>query len=327
MTLSFHDLEFRAELPEIPRSMPVVQTIAQCAPERSRTIRSLAEHWDLGELTEIGVPWGHALGNEVGQVEFLSASGAIRGRNLQVVNAFEDERRDWPDVEAVDTPDGRQWEVGERFRRDLINRSRALLERIGLAEDASSTDVSVGQWVMLDEYGEELDSGPGRITVRLSYTLDDLAFIGPGSKTLLHYDPIGREPHLARVFHVHRGIGDIRSVDIGDAESAFWALLVDPYLVEQVRRGGKVVITGVKVGLLSLPADVAQRFAVPSLAVEGWIEGLTDDEGRPFEPRFGRYVPMVAPDVLHHAGVVVADTLTSSTVSLSRKTPDWAHGG
>ena len=75
MTLSFKDLEFRTEVPDIPRSLPVTQTIAQCAPERSRSVRALADHFKLGDLVEVGLPWGYALGNDAGQVEFFSASG------------------------------------------------------------------------------------------------------------------------------------------------------------------------------------------------------------------------------------------------------------
>ena len=47
MTLSFKDLEFRTEVPDIPRSLPVTQTIAQCAPERSRSVRALADHFGI----------------------------------------------------------------------------------------------------------------------------------------------------------------------------------------------------------------------------------------------------------------------------------------
>jgi len=314
MTLSFKNLEFRTELPDIPSSMPVAQVSAQCASERGRSVRALAEHFELGDLVEVGVPWGYALGNEAGQVEFFSASGGVRGRNLKVVNAFEDERRDWADAHTVDSKTGTEWTLGEKSRRDLVKRSRGLLERLGLAVDAASVDVVLGQWALLDEDGNERESGPGRATVKLSYALEALPFIGPGSKTLLHYDPIDREPRLARLFHVHREVGDVRNVEIGDAERAFDALLADPFLVARARGKTKIAITSVKVGLLSLPADVVQRFAIPSLAVEGTIEGLKDNKGQPFELRFGRYVPAASSEALRSAGVVRVDELPTSTV-------------
>ncbi len=321
MTLSFKDLDIRTELPDIPASMPVAQTVAQCAPERSRTVRALAEHFDLGDVIDVGVPWGFALGSDAGQVEFLSASGGVRGRNLKVINAFDDERRDWPDAEAVDSPEGKRWVIGKKAQRDVLERSSGLLERLGLAVDAASTNVSLGQWALLDEQGNELDSGPGRATVQLSYAVENIALIGPGAKTLLHYDPLDRKPQLARLFHVHRSIGDLRSVDVGDTERAFAALLDDPFLVTRARGGAKVAITSVKIGLLALPADVVQRFAIPSLAVEGVVEGIEDDKGRPFELNFGRYVPAVSPEVLRRVGVVTADTVPGSTVGRSRKKP------
>ena len=91
--------------------------------------------------------------------------------------------------------------------------------------------------------------------------------------------------------------------------------------VTRARGGAKVAITSVKVGLLALPADVVQRFAIPSLAVEGVVEGLEDDKGRPFELNFGRYVPAVSPAVLRLVGVVTADAVPGSTVGRSRKKP------
>lgn len=319
MTLSFKDLEFRTELPDIPSTMPVAQIAAQCASERGRSVKALADHFELGDLVEVGVPWGYALGNEAGQVEFFSASGGVRGRNLKVVNTFEDERRDWADARTVDSKAGTQWVLGEKSHRELVKRSRRLLESIGLAVDAASTDVVLGQWALLDEDGNERESGPGRATVKLSYALETLPFLGSGSKTLLHYDPIDGEPRLARLFHVHREVGDVRSVEIGDTERAFAALLADPFLVARARGKTKVAITSVKVGLLSLPADVVQRFATPSLAVEGTIEGLKDNKGQPFELRFGRYVPAASSEALRSAGVVTVDELPTSTVVRSGK--------
>ena len=120
---------------------------------------------------------------------------------------------------------------------------------------------------------------------------------------------------------MHRSVGEARSVEVGDTERAFAALLADPFLVTRVRRRAKVAITSVKVGLLALPADVVQRFAIPSLAVEGSIEGLIDPKGQPFELRFGRYVPVVSSDELHRAGVAAAAEMPSSTVGPSGKSP------
>ncbi|MDQ1733738.1 MAG: hypothetical protein QOK10_3897 [Pseudonocardiales bacterium] len=318
MTLAFKDIEFRTELPEIPRAMPVIQTVAQCAPERTRPVRALAEHLQLSDLTEVDLPWGYALGSEAGQVEFFAASGAVRGRSLKVINAFSDERRDWPDVTRVDTADGAAWAIGEKSGRDLMEQSRSLLDRLGLAEDTAAADVVLGQWALLDEEGAERDSGPGRATVRFSYAYENLPFIGPGSKTALHYEPLDKQPQLARMFHVHRSIGDARSVEVGDVERAFSALLADPLLASRVRRRARVALTGVQVGLLALPADTPQRFAVPTLAVEGVIEGLTDSDGRPHELRFGRYVPMASDETLRGAGVAGAE-LPTSTVQRTRR--------
>ena len=57
----------------------------------------------------------------------------------------------------------------KKWSRELIRRSRGLLERLELTDEPASTDVTLGQWALLDDDGNERDSGPGRATVQLSY--------------------------------------------------------------------------------------------------------------------------------------------------------------
>lgn len=303
MSLSLQDIEFRTELPDIPRSMPVGVTEAPCARDRADAMRSLAEVLDLREAIQVDLPFGHALATETGQVEFFSASGALRARDTDLLRSFEDERRDWPDVEEVEDREGLSYRLGEGTTQRLIEQARRLLDRVGLADDGVDTvDVVLGRWALLDESGHERESGPGRATVRMAYAVEGTSLIGPGAKTNVHYDPVEGTPTLARLFHVLRPVVDVREVETGDTELAFTAFLRDPFLVAQTERGGRIVVTAVEVGLLALPADTTQRIAYPAVAVEGRVEGLKDERGG-LELRFGRYAPAAAPEALRRAGV------------------------
>lgn len=314
MTLTLGDIEFRTELPPIPAAMPAAVTEAQCGHERTEAIRTLAAILDLGEAVDVALPFGHALASKTGQVEFFAASGAIRARNLSVINAFDDEQRPWPDVKKIEDKDGISYALGDGSVRQLLAMSRELLDKTGLADDGvADMDVVVGRWAHLDEKGQERESGPGRATVRLSYAIEGIPLIGPGAKTHLHYDPIGREPALARLFHCHRAVTDVREVETGGPERAFDAFLADPFLNEQYERGGRIVITAVQAGLLALPADTPQRVAYPALAVEGVVESLKDQKGD-YELRFGRYVAAARPGALRRAGLAVPTPAPSREV-------------
>ncbi len=309
MTLTFKELEFRTEVPEVPRSLPLPQVVAQCAPERTECMRALGDMLGLSELLEVELPFGHALAGEAGQVEFFAASGAVRGRNTKLITSFADERRDWAGAYRTDSPAGPEWTLEPDMGKRLQGYAADILGRAGLLGDGDrqSMDLTLGQWARLDEDGAEVDSGPGRATVRVSYSHDGLPFIGPGAKTLAHFDPVDGQPTLARLFHVHRDVGEVRSVEVAGTEAAFAGLLSDPLLVANVRRHAKVAITSAKLGLLALPADVPQRFALPALAVEGVIEGLQDRVSGPYELRFGRYIQVAASDAVRAAGVVVTE--------------------
>lgn len=313
MPLSFRDIDFRTELPEIPSAMPAAVTEGQCAHDRVEPMRSLAGILDIGDdAIEVALSFGHALASDTAQVEFFAASGALRGRNVTVLGRFDDERRDWPDVEEVKGGDGVSYALGERAREGLLEQARELLARTGLGDDGvAGVDVVLDRWAELDDRGRERRSGPGRATVQMTYAVEGTPLIGPGAKTNLHYDPIDGTPTLARLFHVHRDVVDVREVSTDGAERAFDAFLADPFLNEQVDKGGRVVVTRVQAGLLALPADTPQRVAYPALAVEGVIEGLKDERKGDRELRFGRYVPAAAPEALRRAGVAVPPPPTS----------------
>ena len=321
MPVTFKELDFRTSMPDVPRDLPVLEVAGQCFDDRSNGIRVLARQFDLGDATEVDLPFGWALASRSGQVEYFEASGAIRGRNSAVTERFENESRHWPGAVRYDTREGTSWGIGESAEGSLVERSRSLAADIRLDADPVDVRVSVAQWAKLDESGKELDSGPGRATVQMSYAFEGLPFIGPGSKTNMHYDPIDGEPQLSRFFHVHRSPGRARSVRAGEPERAFDGLLDDALLVEHAGRASRIAITTATLGLLSLPADVPQRYAVPALAVEGSIEGLVDPEGRDYELRFGRYIQVVDARSLASAGIAIAPEITRAAVERSDEAP------
>ena len=306
MPISFRDVDFRADLPDLPSTMPAAITEAQCARDRAESMRAIASILDVEDAIEVTLPFGHALAGKAGQVEFFTASGAVRARNVAVLGRFEDERRDWPDVEKIESREGISYELGERSQAHLLEQAHDVLARAGLADDgADRVEVVLGRWGQLDEKGSERRSGPGRATVRMTYAVEGTPLIGPGAKTNLHYDPIDGVPTLARMFHVHRSIVDVREVKMGRTEKAFDSFLADPFLEEQADRGARIVVTGVQLGLLALPADAPQRVAYPAMAIEGTVESLKDERKGDYEIRFGRYVPAASADALRRAGVAV----------------------
>jgi hypothetical protein len=306
MTLSWRDIEFRVDLPDVPPTMPMVHLETPCGPERAESVRALAYVLGLDDAIEVDLPFGQGLVSIRGQIEVFTASGAVRARNAASLGRFDNERRDWPDVRKVEGQGGVTYALGIRTGEQLLRQGRELLARIGLADaGVADVDVVLGQWALLDESGNELETGPGSATVRFSYSFDGVPIIGPGAKTHVHYNPVDGMPELARLFHVYRPAAAFRTVETGGIERVFDRFLADSFLLDRVERGGQVVITGVQTGLLALPADRPQRLAYPAIAVEGIVEGLRDERKGEYTLRFGRYTPAVSAETLRRAGVAI----------------------
>lgn len=302
MPLTFRDIDFTVELPDIPATSPVVSHTPPCAKDRDDTVRAIAEVLRIDLKGTAQVPHGYAVGSDRGQVEVFSASGAVRARNAERLTAYPDERREWREVERDD--DG-TFRLGDGLARHVIGHGHELLHRVGLGDEPSAVDVSLGQWARLNEDGEEVDSGTGRATVRFSYAVEGLALIGPGAKTNLHFDPgdDGRSVELARMFHVHRGVAAGGEVPTQSLEEAFAGLLAQSWSGRGIREGeGRLTVTGATFGLLALPADVVQTFAAPALMVEGEVSGVEVGGDETVTVRFGQYLPLAHPKALAEAG-------------------------
>ena len=292
MPLTFKDIDFAVDLPDIPATAPVVGHTPPCIKDSDETTRALAEVLQIDLKGTAELPHGYAVGSDRGQVEVFSASGAVRARNAERLSAYPDERRKWSEVERDD--DG-TYRLADGLARHLV----------GLGDEPAAIDVSLGQWAQLNEDGKEVDSGTGRATVRFSYAVEGLALIGPGAKTNLHFDPgdDGRSVELARMFHVHRGLAARGEVATQSLEEAFAGLLAQNWSSHGIREGeGRITITAATFGLLALPADVVQTFAAPALMVEGAISGVEVGKDETVTVRFGQYLPLAHPTALAEAG-------------------------
>lgn len=302
MPLHFTDIDFKVDLPDIPKVTPVVTHTPPCLRDSKETTRAIAEVLDIDVKGTAQVPHGYAVGSDRGQVEVFSASGAVRARNVERLTAYADESRKWADVERTD--DG-TWRLGDSTAKELSHHGLELLDRMGIRADHAGFDVSLGQWAQLTQDGKEVDSGPGRATVRFSYAAHGLALIGPGAKTNLHFDPAddGRRPQLARLFHVSRGIETTGEVATQSLDEAFSGLLAQSWSGHGIREGeGRITITAATFGLLALPADVVQTYAAPALMVEGEISGVDVGKDETVTVRFGQYLPLAHPKALAEAG-------------------------
>jgi hypothetical protein len=292
------DLDWRVPLPDIPDELPVATVATPSYEERLHAVRVLHERFRLGDTVELDLPDGIAHASERGEVQYFAASGAVRARDASVAAAFSDERRPWHDVVEVD---GR-FVLGEETSARIFQDAGELLRAARLLPDGlGDVDVVMDQWAALDESGAEIDRGPGRAVIRAPYSVEGVPFIGAGAKTRLCYEPVDGAPVLARLFHVHRPVVDVHTVHTGGTERALTGLLRDPFLTGHRDHGARVAITGLRYGLLALPAVVPQRIVAPAVAVTGVLENVRDGE-----LRFGRYYSAVSAKSLRDKGFAAA---------------------
>jgi hypothetical protein len=305
MAIEISDVNFRVKLPDLPSRAPLATIPAPCLAGHAEVVDGLGKALGLEMKTTADIPHGYAVGGPRGQVEVFSASGAVRARNTDQLAKFENERRRWADVDTEDTGAGVVYRLGGRTVEQLTTTSLRLLGSLGLATDHASIGVSLGQWALLDESGKELESGPGRATVQLGYAVQDMKLIGPGAKTNVHFDPddSGERGVIARFFHVNRGFDGVTDVRLLSLEEAFQPILTQTWSgVALDPATARISITAAEYGLLALPADLPQRFAAPTLAVEGTIAGVVAGDGRELELRFGQYLPLADAAALAEAG-------------------------
>lgn len=290
MPLSRDDISFKADLPDLGGVMPVTRFQPPCLKDAQEQARAFAEALGIGIRATVSVPHGLMAAGDDGQVEFFAASGALRGRNTAMMARYDDERRDWPDLEKFDGPDGVDFRLGPDAAGQLLSAAHAVLERAGIEPGRAAFDrVALERWAQLDEKGNERDAGPGRATVQYVYTVAGVPLLGPGAKTNMHYDPADRGGTLVRFFHVNRPHDEVAEVRTAPLELALDGLLTEQWRSTELNPGdARIVVTAATVGLLAFPAHIPQSHALPVLAVEGVVQGDLDGLE---EIHFAKYLP------------------------------------
>lgn len=289
MPLSLKDLTFEVDPPRVPDVAPVTTFEYPCLKDVRERIDVFAGALDIGIRATVSVPHGILAAGDAGQIEVFAASGAIRGRNTERLSRYDDERREWRDVEKIDGPDGVDFALGVDSSRAVTSFGLRILDKAGI-ERQSDPRIVVERWARLDEKGDEIEAGPGRATLAMTYAVGDVPLLGAGAKTNLHFDPGDGRPELARFFHVRRPVreaGEIRTTAVDDALPL---LLAERWVSRDLREGeAHVSVTGATFGLLAAPAHLVQHHALPVLAVEGVVRGDLDGLE---EIHFGRYLPL-----------------------------------
>lgn len=320
MPLSRDDIVVEADVRGFGDIMPVTRFRPPCLSDEEEKTRAFADALGIDIRATVAVPHGLMAAGDDGQIELFAASGAVRGRNTTRMMRYEDERRDWPEVDKVEGPDGVDFRLGPDAAGRLQSDARRVLEKAGIEPGRGARDrVVLERWAQLDENGDELDAGPGRATVQYAYEVSGVPLLGPGAKTNLHYDPTAEGGELVRFFHVNRPtdeVGELRTIPV---ELALDGLLVEQWRSTPLHPGdARIVITSAVAGLLAFPAHLAQRHALPVLAVEGVVHGELDGLE---EIHFARYLPAFDEK---HAGelglATVVEPVRGEVVSRSRPT-------
>ncbi|TQJ30161.1 hypothetical protein [Microbacterium sp. SLBN-146] len=290
MPLSFDDLAFEVDLPKIPDTAPVAVLEYPCLRDAREKVDAFADALGIRIRTSVAVPHGILAAAEDGQIEVFSASGAIRGRHTERLGRYEDERRHWPDVEKIDGRDGLDFVLGADAAKSLTTQGLRILAKAGIERGHGDPRVVLERWGLLDEKGQEIDAGPGRATVALSYDVEGVPLLGAGAKTNLHFDPSDRTAELARFFHVHRPLREVGELRTSPVEASFGPLLAEEWISRGVQPGAaRIVVTGAAFGLLAAPAHLVQHHSMPVLAIEGVVRGDLDGLD---EIHFARYLPL-----------------------------------
>lgn len=289
MPLSLKDLSFEVDPPRVPEVAPVTTFEYPCLKDVREKIDAFAGALDIGIRATVNVPHGIAAVGDAGQIEVFAASGAIRGRNTDRLSRYDDERREWRDVEKVDGPDGLDFVLGAESSRAVTSLGLRMLAKAGI-ERQSDPRIVLERWAHLDEKGDEVDAGPGRATLAMTYSVGEVPLLGAGAKTNLHFDPGDGRPELARFFHVLRPVREAGEVRTTPIDAALPSLLAERWVSRDLREGeAHVSVTGATFGMLAAPAHLVQHHALPVLAVEGIVRGDLDGLD---EIHFARYLPL-----------------------------------
>lgn len=272
MALKLGDLDIKAKLPELPKSLPVVALTAPAFSERRAAIARLGEHLKLGALRSVELEHGVVMASKRGDITFFHASGAVLARDATAAQAGANEMRKWEGM--VDSgPDGQRMMLNADASKKLIAQAKSVLQPLGLmGKEVSSAAVQLDQVAQLDARGNEIVRGAGGATIKFLYSVGGVEVHGAGAKTLAFAQPARGEARFDGMFHSWRTIGKGTTVKLAGLEEALGAgLLTDPELTRYGGAGHKIQITKLEFVYLSLPAFLRQSHLFPAFQVEGTV--------------------------------------------------------
>jgi hypothetical protein len=288
MVLKLNDLIIKARLPDIPKSLSLIELRTSSLNERRWSIECLGRRLELGNLKVADVPHGLVFGSKRGEVEFFRASGSVWACNTAMEEKFENEERRWKGLRETGRGAKRSFALDRDVSADLSKTAIDVLKEAGLfREEATRPLVQLDQWAHLDSKGKEIKRGAGAATVKFGYQLEGLAVIGPGAKSLVFGEPVDGTPRISGVFHAWREVVGSRKLQLSSVEAALRiGLLQDSELIAHRRKKHRIAITRLVFGYMGLPAFMQQSYLFPAFEVEGFVEN-PDDRKRSYA--FGKY--------------------------------------
>ena len=281
MAIPLDSIDFKIKLPEIPKSLNVIETSAPSIKERRRAIDVMSESLKLGKCRTADLPHGTAYFSHRGEVEFFQASGAVWSRNADAEQKYDNELRRWPDLVKEKTDNGTIFVLPEKIAHQLLAHSKDLIAEADLVDKGmDSGRVVLDQVAELSEKGEILQNGAGGASVIYNYSIEGLPVFGAGAKSTLAFELEDGQPKIVGGLHVWRSPRKTRKIEMSSAEEALGiGLLQDPELVLYSKKGGRIIITKLKFGYMALPAMMQQRYLFPVYDVQGEMRMERDKLG------------------------------------------------
>ena len=221
MALTLKDIDLKADLPDLPPTLPVFEVSAPTLEERRPGLERLRDHFQLGDLRSIQLDHALIMAGERGEIEYFYASGGVWARDATATRGDTNELRRWSDIQESENGEERRFTLGPETTRRLISQARELLQGAGLiGREIASETVDLDQVAHLTAKGKERERGAGQATVKFTYAVEGLPVRGAGAKTLMFAEPENGSVRFTGAFHAWRVLGTPRPSDVSDRQGA-----------------------------------------------------------------------------------------------------------
>ena len=93
MALTLKDIDLKADLPDLPPTLPVFEVSAPTLEERRPGLERLRDHFQLGDLRSIQLDHALIMAGERGEIEYFYASGGVWARDATATRGETNELR------------------------------------------------------------------------------------------------------------------------------------------------------------------------------------------------------------------------------------------